>query len=80
MRYVAREVLNKANPSAANLAYGRLAKRIGEHLDWEPDLRDDETPFWMSVVAEGWEPPSTESTKREYESVMVPVLANFLLI
>lgn len=75
MRDVAREVLGKSNPSSANLAYGRLAKRIGEQLDWEPDLRDDGTPFWMSVIAEGWQPPSPKGTKREYELVMVPVMA-----
>lgn len=78
MREVAKEVLGKPNPPAANLAYGRLAKRIGEHLDWEPDLRDDGTPFWMSVIAEGWQPPSTKNTKREYELVMVPVLMRIL--
>lgn len=75
MRQIANEVLGSKQPSAANLAYGRLAKRLGQALDWEPDRRADGSPFWMSVVAEGWQPPSTKAEPREYELVMAPSLA-----
>lgn len=71
MRQVASAVLGSDRPSDANLAYGKLAKRIGEHVAWQPDVRVDGTPFWMSVVAEGWQPPDP----REYELTMIPVLA-----
>jgi hypothetical protein len=79
MRQIAREVLGSDRPSAANLAYGKLARRIGEQLDWEPDRREDGSLFWMSVLAEGWQPPSTRAKPREYELVMVPVLAEIVM-
>ena len=75
MRAVAQGALNVDKPSAANLAYGRLARRICQHLGWEPDHREDGSPIWMSMVAEGWNPPSTAQAPREYELVMVPTLA-----
>ncbi|MCD1645316.1 hypothetical protein [Aurantimonas coralicida] len=74
MRTIARQVLNKDDPRAANLAYGRLARRIGENLDFEPDRREDGSFFWMSVVAEGWEPRASRDQRREYELVMIPAL------
>lgn len=74
MREIAREVLGSDRPQTANLAYGRLAKRIGQALDWVPDLRPNGSPFWMSVIAEGWQPPSRNGERRDYELVMVPVL------
>ncbi|MCQ8783538.1 hypothetical protein [Mangrovibrevibacter kandeliae] len=75
MRDVAREILEKSDPRAANLAYGRLARRIGERLNFEPDRRDDGSFFWMSVIAEGWQPPNSSRQRREYELVLIPVLA-----
>ncbi|MFZ1744140.1 MAG: hypothetical protein WAT93_14910, partial [Pontixanthobacter sp.] len=50
MRNIATEVLGKSNSSAANLAYGGLARRIAMHLDFVPDKRADGTPFWMSAL------------------------------
>lgn len=78
MRQVAAAVLGSDQPSAANLAYGRLAKRIGQRLDWTPDRRADGSPFWMSVLAEGWQPTSTREARREYELVMIPTLAQII--
>jgi hypothetical protein len=78
MRSVAKDVLGSDRAAAANLAYGRLAHRIGEQIDWAPDRRADGSPFWMSVIAEGWQPPSTRAKPREYELVMVPSLASAL--
>lgn len=75
MRAVAQAALNIDKPTAANLAYGRLARRLCQHLAWEPDRRDDGSPIWMSMVAEGWSPPSTPQAPREFEWVMVPSLA-----
>ena len=74
MRLVATEILNSSRPSDANLAYGRLASRIGRYLDWIPDSRSDNSLFWMSVIAEGWQPPNTPKQVREYELVMIPDL------
>lgn len=75
MRAVAQAALNIDKPSAANLAYGRLARRLCQHLAWEPDHRDDGSPIWMSMVAEGWNPPSEPRAPREFEWVLVPSLA-----
>jgi len=80
MRAVARTVLKVDKPTAANLAYGRLARRLCEQLNWEPDRRDDGSLIWMSIVAEGWNPPSTPQAPREYELVMVPSLASLLTV
>jgi hypothetical protein len=70
MRMLAREALGKDNPKSANLLYGKLARRLTSLLQWEPDLRDDGSPIWMSLLAEGWWPPG-----REYEWTMVPSAA-----
>lgn len=78
MRNIATEVLGTSNSSAANLSYGRLAKRIALHLDFVPDKRDDGSSFWMSALAEGWQPPSSKAVAREYELVMVPSLASVM--
>jgi hypothetical protein len=79
MRAVANAALNLDKPTAANLAYGRLARRLCKHLGWEPDRRDDGSPIWMSMVAEGWNPVSTPQAPREYELVMVPSLATLFM-
>jgi hypothetical protein len=78
MREIANNVLGQTGPSAANLAYGGLAKRISRYLDWEPDRREDGSYFWMSVIAEGWMPTSTKERPREFEFVMVPALLETL--
>ena len=80
MRAVANAALNLDKPTAANLAYGRLARRLCQHLCWEPDRRDDGSPIWMSMVAEGWNPVSTPQAPREYELVMVPSLAALYMV
>ena len=67
MRMLAQAALGKGDPKSANLLYGRLAGRLTSLLQWEPDLRDDGSPIWMSLLAEGWYPPG-----REYEWTMVP--------
>jgi hypothetical protein len=70
MRMLAREALAKDDPKSANLRYGTLARRLTAVLAWEPDKREDGSPIWMSLLAEGWWPPG-----REYEWVMVPSAA-----
>ncbi len=47
------------NYSAANLHYGMLGKLLGAHLPIEPEKRDDETPIWTTILAEG-DPERTE--------------------
>ena len=78
MRDVAREALGSPRPQTANLAYGNLAKRISANLDWTPDLRENGTPFWLSVIAEWWNPPSSAERRREFELVMIPVLVELI--
>lgn len=70
MRTLAVNVLASDHPRAANLLYGKLAHRLTMALGWTPDLRSDGSSVWMSVVAEGWQPP-----RREYEWTMVPAVA-----
>ena len=72
MRQLAKEVLSSDSPSRANLVYGALAHRLCEALNWEPDRREDKSPIWMSVVAEGWQP---EGKEREFEWVLIPTLS-----
>ncbi|MBI3374983.1 MAG: hypothetical protein HY017_24945 [Betaproteobacteria bacterium] len=72
MRRLAKEVLSSESPSRANLVYGAIAHRLCEVLSpWEPDRREDRSPIWMSVVAEGWQPVGKE---REFEWVLIPTL------
>jgi len=73
MRMLAREALGKDDPKTGNLLYGKLAGRLTTLLQWEPDLREDGSPVWMSLLAEGWWPPG-----REYEWTMVPTAAQAL--
>ena len=70
MRTLAENVLASRHPGAANLLYGKLARRLTTLLKWTPDLRSDGSSIWMSVVAEGWQPP-----RREYEWTMVAAAA-----
>lgn len=70
MRTLAKEALGKDSYQSANSAYGGLAQRLTSLLEWEPDRRKDGSPFWVSLVAEGWNPP-----RREYELTMVPSAA-----
>ncbi|TRD10418.1 hypothetical protein FGU71_00040 [Erythrobacter insulae] len=74
MRVIAAEVLGSSSAQTANLAYGKLARRLVEMTGWEPDVRPDASPIWMRIVAEGWAPPSKDGAEREYELVMVPDL------
>ncbi len=73
MRQLAEAALNIDSPGTANLLYGSFAHRLVEQLSWVPDLRDDGSSIWMSVVAEGWQPPG-----REFEWVMIESLAKAL--
>ncbi|RWN61240.1 hypothetical protein [Mesorhizobium sp.] len=62
--------MGKDDPKTANLLYGKLAGRLTSLLQWEPDLRNDGSPIWMSLLAEGRWPSG-----REYEWTMVPSAA-----
>lgn len=70
MRHLAQHALNSEQPSSANLAYGSFARRLCEAIpEWQPDPREDGSPIWMSIVAEGWQPEG-----REFEWVLIPDL------
>jgi hypothetical protein len=71
MRTIAVNVLGNDTPQTANLLYGSLARRLTTLLGWKPDLREDGSAVWMSVLAEGWQPP-----RREFEWTMVPTAAD----
>jgi hypothetical protein len=73
MRSLAASVIGSDNPTTANLLYGKLAHRLATELRWGPDRRPDGSEIWMSVVAEGWQPP-----RREYEWTMVAAMADAL--
>lgn len=79
MRQIAQNSLGRDDAGSANLAYGSLARRLCMALDWQTDRRDDGSPVWMSMIAEGWWPPSRNGVKREYEWVMVPTLAEAVM-
>lgn len=70
MRTLAREALGSDSHRSANQVYGGLARRLTSLFRWEPDRRNDGSPIWMSLLAEGWYPPG-----REYELTMVPSAA-----
>src|SRR4051794_16148201 len=53
MRRIAEDVLSSGNPTTANLAYGRFARRLCSALGFKPDRREDDSEIWMSAVAEG---------------------------
>lgn len=73
MRQLAQQALGNESARSANLIYGRLAHRLAKQANWQPDLREDGSPIWMTAVAEGWQPESGE-----FEWVMVPALAEHL--
>jgi len=73
MRQLAKQALDSESARSANLLYGRLAHRLARQLDWQPDLREDGSPIWMTVIAEGWQPEG-----KEFEWVMLPALAEQL--
>lgn len=79
MRAIAIEVFGSSSAQTANLAYGKIARRLVEATDWEPDVRADGTPIWISIIVEGWSPPPKDGVQREYELVMVPDLAEHIL-
>jgi hypothetical protein len=70
MRALAVQSLGRDDPKVANLLYGKLAHRLATQLGWPPDLRPDNSPVWMSMVAEGWQPQG-----REYEWTMLAAVA-----
>lgn len=76
MRQLAASALNSTLPSQANLIYGTLAHRLADALasKWAPEMREDESPIWMSTIAEGWQPAG-----REFEWVMVPSLTSIFV-
>jgi hypothetical protein len=43
MRAVAQAALKVDKPTAANLAYGRLARRFCQHMEWQPNRREGMT-------------------------------------
>lgn len=62
------------NYAAANLQYGKLAKRLCQAMAAEPDDRyKDGSPFWLSIIAEAW-----KNKDGEYEFQMWPELAEAL--
>ena len=70
MRQLAKGALSSKASSQANLMYGKLAHRLADAMNWEPERREDGSPIWMTSIAEGWQP-----VDREFEWVMVPTLA-----
>lgn len=75
MRTIAEITLDGGTAQKANLIYGNLAKRLCQHMRWEPDRRDDGSAIWMSLIAEGWQPSPLSGKRRDYEWVLVPSLA-----
>lgn len=71
MLQLSTEVFASTNPAIAGMHYGALAHRLCEQLQWAPDCRDDGSPVWMSVLAEGWQPEGC----REFAWTMIPALA-----
>ena len=75
MRSLAQKAFDSESAQRVNLAYGRLAHRVANHLDWTPDRRADDSPIWMSVIAEGWQPSVQNAEAREFEWTMVAMVA-----
>ncbi|BCR04290.1 hypothetical protein DESUT3_13590 [Desulfuromonas versatilis] len=68
------ETVGYQNYAAANLQYGKLAKKLCQVMDAEPDDRyKDGSPFWLSIIAEAW-----KNKDGEYEFQMWPELAEAL--
>jgi|GEM_PF-1326738 len=43
---------------SANSLYGKLGRRIAEHLGWVPEKREDGTPIWTFALATDADEPS----------------------
>jgi hypothetical protein len=55
---------------SANLQYGKLAHRLCEEMNTEPDDSfKDGSPFWLSIIAEAW-----KNREGKYEFQMWPEL------
>ncbi len=68
------ESVGYKNYAAANLQYGKLAKKLCEAMEAEPDDRyEDGSPFWLSIIAEAW-----KNNDGEYEFQMWSELAEAL--
>ncbi len=62
------------NYSAANLQYGKLAKKLCLAMNTEPDdSYKDGRPFWLSIIAEAW-----KNKTGEFEFQMWPEVAEAL--
>lgn len=57
--------------SVSNLNYGKLAHKLCEEMNTEPDDSfKDGRPFWLSIIAEAW-----KNKEGKYEFQMWPELA-----
>lgn len=63
------------NYSLANLQYGTLGKLLGAHLPIEPEQKEDGTPIWTTILAEG-DPEQLEG--EHYRWIMRPELVRAL--
>lgn len=60
--------------SGANLHYGRLARKLSQTMQVEPDdFHRDGSPFWLSIIAEAW-----TNNEGMFEFQMWPELAEAL--
>lgn len=75
MRQIATSCLGVTDPRPTNLVYGKLARRTASHLAFQPDTREDGSPVWMSLFAEGWPSAGHDAERHEYRWVMVPAVA-----
>jgi hypothetical protein len=68
------EAVGYSSYSAANLHYGKLAKKLCLAMNDEPDDQyKDGSPFWLSILAEAW-----KNNAGEYEFQMWPEVAEAL--
>ena len=65
------EAVGFKNYSVSNLHYGKLAHKLCDEMNTEPDdFSKDGSPFWLSIIAEAW-----KNKEGEYEFQMWPELA-----
>ncbi|WP_319574233.1 hypothetical protein [uncultured Desulfobacter sp.] len=65
------EEVGLKNYSVSNLIYGKLAHKLCDQMNAEPDDSfKDGRPFWLSIIAEAW-----ENKEGKYEFQMWPELA-----